>query len=428
MPDRDILPFSSYLKIRCSITDIEHRLRKAWIAARYYNPGLAMELGQHFKSYNVPTVEEVEDWVCGTFFVHQNACARDIAEQPQSVAQPKLHWFPSRQELLLISHHFYFDARGAWHFWDLFLDLVVRPKDVNFEDEKPKLPIARDDLLGLPSYPTWESFNKAYAIISKSLKNNSILLPSLKQDVGVSSVQLSTIYPDSHGQVRITLSEEHTTAIITSCKEFGVSVTSAFYVGLALAGQSLQAEHGSHGRYALTFHHFDARPWYKQAINVRENLGIDQHAIIPFALDLEGKNYKELVTTIDKFFKTTRSGFAQDASGLDAINYLLATILSPSAPLPSAPFFSSYGKAEDCMKSHYAHPNQRHHVWLDVEDTYNAVPMTNLANGVFIWTFKDRFNVLAEFHKLHHLPSMFQRLLIDACDRMLGGLNIEHKE
>ncbi|BCS29691.1 uncharacterized protein APUU_71261S [Aspergillus puulaauensis] len=421
-PDRDILPFTSYIKLRCSFPNIEKRLRKAWIATRYHNPGLATELDLHHKYYRVPSTEDVDMWAWATFRVHQDACAQDVAEQPRRSAQPMLHWFPRTQELLLVSHHFYFDARGAWYFWDLLLDLTVRAENVNFADEKANLPITRDDLLGLPSYPTLTSFTKAYQIMNDSIKEDLILLPALLKDPGTHQLHSSAKRLDRHGQVRMTLSQEQTAAIVTACKEIGSSVTAAFYAALALECQALQAEHGSRGRYALTFHHFDARPWYTQTVNARENLGIDQHAIIPFALDMEGKSYSELASTTDAFFKTTRSDFAQDSSGLDAINYLLANIISPRTPLPSAPFFSSYGIAEKYMKSFY---RQNDTAWLEVEDVYSAVPMTDLANGIFIWTFRDRLHVLATFHELNHAASMFEGLLKNTCRRMLQGLGVE---
>lgn len=423
--DRDILPFASYIKVRCTLPDIEARLRKAWKAARYHNPGLAVELGQHYKTYQVPSLEEVDIWLWTTFRVHQDSCARDVVEQFQHAARPVLHWFPRTQELLLICHHFYSDARGAWHFWELLLDLAVEPEDVSFGEEGINLPLARDDLLGLPSYPTLPSFIKAHKIVAESLKEDVVLLPALKKVPDLNELATSGLCSDRYGQVRMALSEKQTAAMVAACQKRGVSVTAAFYAALALASQALQAEHSSWGRYSLSFHHFDARPWYKQTTDPRGNLGFDHHAIIPFALDLQEKTYGELVTNADSFFKTTREDFTRDASGLDAINYLLASVMSPRTPLPSAPFFSSYGVAEKYMKTFYG---QKEGPWLEVEDLYNAVPMSDLVTGVFIWTFRGRFNVFAGFHELYHTAAMFEALMQDTCERMLHGLEIEEEE
>ncbi|ORY63484.1 uncharacterized protein BCR38DRAFT_410398 [Pseudomassariella vexata] len=141
---------------------------------------------------------------------------------------------------------------------------------------------------------------------------------------------------------RFFLSVEKTAEIIAACNKRGVSVTAAFYTALATTSQPIQAEHGPKGRYVMSFHHFEARPWFKQTIDTRNFLGLDPHAILPFALDMgeDKRSFRDLAFDANKFFKSYQTEFAADATGLDFINDLLRSFLRPETPAPNLPIFS----------------------------------------------------------------------------------------
>src|SRR4051812_21722130 len=72
---------ASCIEIRYNVTDLESRLRKGWLAARYFHPGLAIKLGEYYKTYNVPTAKDLEAWANSTFIMPTCANAEEFQKQ-----------------------------------------------------------------------------------------------------------------------------------------------------------------------------------------------------------------------------------------------------------------------------------------------------------------------------------------------------------
>ncbi|KAK7958642.1 hypothetical protein PG996_009926 [Apiospora saccharicola] len=167
---------------------MQSRLRHAWVMMRHDHPGLAFEFGRRSNTYRVPSPEDMAAWLDATFLVRPDLDARTLARSLKREARPRLHWLPKTSEVVLTAHHCYADARSLWVFWDMLLDKVVKacPSPYNiplvpvFADDgskPPNLPPARDDLLGLPEWPTIPGWLKAHEMVMSAFKPDRVLLP-----------------------------------------------------------------------------------------------------------------------------------------------------------------------------------------------------------------------------------------------------------
>ncbi|KAH6652462.1 hypothetical protein BKA67DRAFT_661202 [Truncatella angustata] len=426
---RRLLQSTSYVRIQTEIPDLEleQLLRNAWVTMRYENPGLALELEEYYKVYKIPYPEEVDEWLSGTFHTFPTMTAEEAQKQhllPES--NPHLYWLPQNKELLLVGQHCYFDARTMWVFWGKLLDLVVSPRDVHFGDEWKRLPLARDDLIGMAQYPTMDGYAKAQTLVRKALHAEAgkqfIALPPLNIKTSPDGKN-SPSGADRNGLLRYSITVPQTEALVRACKQAGVSVTAAYYTALSMSCRKIQAEHGTPGDLALSFHNFDARSWFAKEVDIDSlTLGTDLHGVLPFCLDLSSGSFENVAGAANDNFKTLRDTFAKDYLGLDAINHLYKSFFVPGMPISTFPNFSSFGIAERFLKSSFGDPT-RHSI--TVEDTYTVNhSMLEGMSCVTIWTWQGRFHVAVTYNEAYHTEEMFQKLMRDSCDTMLQGLGI----
>jgi hypothetical protein len=414
---------ASCIEIRSNISDFKSRLRKAWLAARYYHPGIAMLMGEYYKTYTVPTEEELETWLHDTFRTPPCDTAEEFQKQHVGAdPRPQLHWFPKSQQLLLTAHHALFDVTGLWLFWQSLLELVASPKQVRFGDEWKSLPLARDDLLGLPKYPSLAGHAKGLALVTDALKQDSVELPTLNTKTSADG-QIIPNGESRNGFLRLTLSSEQSTAIVQSCKRHGVSITSAFFAAVAMTCRKIQSEHGPAGRYAVGFHNFDSRPWFSKEATSICNAGNDPHTMIPFAVDLEGKDFDEVLTITDETFKSLRAEFAKDPTGLDAVSHMLKGLLNLDGPIATFPGFSSFGVGDKLIKTTYYDEAGD---WIRIEDSYHWIHnMVKGMNALCVYNWKGKMYLGGCFNEAYHSEGMFRCLFQDSFELVLAKFDLK---
>ncbi|KAA8567251.1 hypothetical protein EYC84_010288 [Monilinia fructicola] len=424
--ERRLHLLGSYVQIESNIPDLETRLRKAWLTARYFHPGIAIRLEEYYKSYNVPTDDELNAWLNKTFL--EAPC--DTAEEFQrkyigNEPQPQLYWFHKTKELLIIAHHTLFDAGGLWLFWESYLELVASPKTVRFGDEWKNLPFARDDLLGLPRYPSLAAYTKGLEVIMDCLKPEVVELPTLNTRIS-SDGQIITNGKSHNGFLRVVLPPDQSMAIVQSCKHRGVSITSAVFVALALTCRKFQSEYGKAGRYAACFHNFDSRPWFSKEAAKLCNAGNDPHAMIPFAIDLENKDFDEILVSTDEKFRSLRTEFGKDPAGLDALSLMLKGLLDLNGPVATFPGFTSFGVGDRIIKTAY---NDEAGNWIKIVDTYHWIHnMVKGMNAVCIYSWKGRMILGGCFNEAWHSEDMFRRLFQESFDLLLCKFDLKQEK
>ncbi|KAK8051656.1 hypothetical protein PG993_003041 [Apiospora rasikravindrae] len=352
-------------------------------------------------------------------------------------------------------HHCYADARSMWVFWDAFLETVVRGAspaipDLAASTQPPNLPPARDDLLGLPPWPSIQGWLKSHDLVMSAMKPDLVLLPP--------SSPLPTTgepkdWPAGPGDfVRHSISESQTAAVVAACKARGITVAAAFYAALASATRVIQEADGSRLPKSLP-------------PNYGCGLGVDYHVMIPFALDMitppievaerkveeapQERSLDELAQDMNAFFQSTRRDFGPDPAGLDALTYYVRSMFVPATLAPSAPIFSSLGVAEHFIRRSFpgvdeaeekedrrhdgrsSKEEEGHHrrgptSELEVEDTYVMTLGAKLLNCVILHTFKGKICALSSFDESYFRAELLEGLLAGTFQKLLAWLEGEH--
>jgi hypothetical protein len=413
----------SYCRFRSSLTsaELEARLQKAWRAMRYFNPGIACKLEEFYRTYEVPNESEVERWMRETFHIHALKTMDEVIQGCQHDLQPVMHFWPNRRdgmgELLLSTHHHFTDGHGALYLWDTLFKLVDKPLDVSFGDEAQYLPFARSDLLGLPRIPNVPSFLKAAHVLSETFLPDTIGLP--RHDTGRPGIKDRCLI------FRQFLSVAQTSAIMVACKERRLTVSAAFRAAQMLVCQAVEAEATSskpsqspRNKY-MTIDMFDTRPWFRELAVPDRNLGTDFHASIPSLFDLEKKDFREVANDVNTWLKETRAQYKADPTGLDALAMALQPVLCGDLPAPRAPVTSSLGVLDDFVSRKYGSS-------IEVDDTWNfALGAYGPITAWVIYTFRDRFQVVACCNEAYFEPAIIQKAMRDTTATMLKGLKIE---
>ncbi|KAK8010978.1 hypothetical protein PG990_009943 [Apiospora arundinis] len=455
---------------------MESRLRRSWTAMVDDHPGLAVEFGTNLNTYRVPNSENRKAWLDATFLVHPGMDARELTRSLKRESHPRLHWLPTTNEMVLTAHHCYTDARGTWVFWDAYLEKVVRATSLNYVPQMerdrnsllsmsssaglspPKLPPTRDDLLGLPAWPTIQGWMKAHDLVMSAVKRDMVLLPPRTPLPAMGEPKDWPAGPGDY--LRASISEAQTSAVVAACRNKGITVAAASYAALATVTRAMQVteqESGGIGRYAVSFHHFDIRPWlhssashkptgnsdisYSQSVTNTCALGVDYHVVVPYALDMIDSNggteegtvsqerpMDDLAKEMNRFFQSTRRDFGQDPTGLDALTYYVQSIFGPATPAPNAPIFSSLGVAEDFIRRSYCGgvEEEGYSLGLEVEDTYVMTLGAKLMNSFMLHTFRGRLHALGGFDESYFNPKVFEDLLPGTLAKLLDWLDIEH--
>ncbi|KAK8127927.1 hypothetical protein PG984_009035 [Apiospora sp. TS-2023a] len=435
--------------------DMQSRFRYAWAKMRHDHPGLAVEFGQRSNTYKVPSPEDITAWLDATFLVHPDLDARGLTRSLKREAMPRLHWLPKTNEVVLTAHHCYADARSLWAFWDVFLDKVVKacpspcyiplvpvPDDGGFK--LPNLPPARDDLLGLPEWPTIPGWMKAHEMVMSAFKTDLVLLPPSTPAAAVGEPINWPAGPCDY--VRQSLSENQTAAVVATCKAKGITVTAAFYAALASATRAIQAagEDGGRGGGGGRGAGDDMQFPSITLISGR----VDYHVVIPFALDLvmagpdqagtqnaatagphKERPLDELVQDVNRFFRSTRHEFGQDPTGLDALTYYVRSGFGPPNPASSTPTFSSLGVAEHFLRRRFSGEGEGKAgsklLELEVEDTYIMTLGAKLMNAFMLHTFRGRMSAISTFDEEYFRAGSMESLLAKTFEKLFGWLEME---
>ena len=225
------------------ISVLESNLRSTWRAMRYYSPGLATLTGPTGKIYHVAATPAVlEKWEAATFIRHpEGTQAEALFSTLTRANMVTMHFLPCTagiasddgvHQLVLQAEHHHIDGRGVYYFLHRFLTFLSTPElrsGLEFGDEWTRLPTVMDDLLELSATPTAEELDIAREWISPVLSSNTtpVTVPIRPKK--------QTQPPGRSLRSALRLSRAQTSAIITACKAHGVTVTSAWTAGLALA-------------------------------------------------------------------------------------------------------------------------------------------------------------------------------------------------
>ena len=443
------------LRSRLPPAELLARIRKAWIALRYFHPAIALDLDPRNKRYDIATPDVLEAWLARSFHVRDKDgdSVHETYRHASYALAPVLHFFPSKGgtsdggssgELMYYCHHFFTDGRGTLYVWDALLKLVADPVDVQFGDEWKNLPPAKDDLLGMP-----QRFPSTLGFVAGAEELRTFFVPEVAQLAQVAQPKTSAI--GTNGRLRVSLDARQTAAVVAASKARGISVTAAVKGAVTLVTKRAHESHrkaqglegdGSNA-YIVDTSPFDCRPWYERPSTSphfkgqgHRALGVCQVTLIPYACRVGGgdRDYTALANDAHNYYTTMRRRFMGDPDGIAGCMAGVHTMLVPwtTERAPSSPFYSSLGIVNNFMSTRYGQGNDGDGsspaADIKVDDVWAATSsMMSLVNAWFVSTLDGILRLDATFNEEYVKGDVLKGLVEESIQTLLHELGIEEK-
>ncbi|AEO68600.1 uncharacterized protein THITE_2145717 [Thermothielavioides terrestris NRRL 8126] len=439
-----------------SSTAVDAVLRGAWIALRHEFPALGvLPDGLTAKTYQVPTAQSIEEWADETFVLAAAdqdpdavlaACpARDV---------PRMYFFPSTQQVLLLISHWRVDGLGACMLMDRFLALAAAGGDTT---PPPSLSSATsgacgegvpdvqrisptlEDALGAPpdtgdDDPDAEAFARDYISAHHRTAVHAGGLPYAGD---------AKTPPGASARSQITLDRPSTAALVAACRAQEVTVTAAVHAALAEAVFGLSRDYEGHDsdKYAAVVS-VNLRPRllppYRHSStnnNDENNKSANgrQHAVGVYVTGVtpaveRAQTFGEKARSLTAFYRSAAWFTPQFVRALRPIMRLHAAALfdgPPPAKPPSAVTLSSLGVLEPYLGGHYATgggggegPGRQAAPAIRVRAFRFGVTIMTRQMLLYVWTFGQQLTLSVNYNKAYHDDAAAQELL----ERVKSGL------
>jgi hypothetical protein len=243
-----------------SASRLPAQLRRAWGHLRFQHPSLAAHVEKDDQNlvYEVPTVEEVRDWVAKTFTVAEEASSSaEVILKLQPGPDAILIYVPKSNELLGHTAHWRTDGIGVLILLDALLQLAVDPDLTDptmlpWGEEVRRLAPSIEEAADIPLAPSDQQ---------SALGNHYLSTFSHASGaVGIPYTGAASTLPQGIAAVLRTLDSATSSAVVQKCKTQGLSVTSAIHASVAAANWQLAEEARKHQHYTSTIR-FNLRPY-----------------------------------------------------------------------------------------------------------------------------------------------------------------------
>lgn len=413
----DMLERQSYMmvthcRVRFSLDpdQFEAKLSKAWQGLRRSNPGIACEWNENHRTYKVPTKTELARWMRESFQTPRQTLEETLGAI-RNQFQPVLYFLRDahdsrRADILLACNHAFSDGRGSYYLLDsLFKGLIDDAPDFTYGGEIHNLQPSRDELLGLPPFPSLKGWLKGAEMI------RSGFVPSPGDMV------LPTRAPSDSGPlpggsiVNVTLTEEETAGLAKLCRQQGISVSAAAKAAVLMAAHACVSPKKD---VFLGFDFYDTRPFMRQPVRTEHHPGQFYSAILPSRIQLGGRSFSEIAHQAHRHFKSMQSEMKSDPSGIDAVHCMLKDVFGGPGDAPATPFFSSIGVVDNFMSSKYGD-------MVDIESTWVVVPANGASNhnAWFSSCFKGKFQLTVTYSEAFYEKELIESIMHQAIKLML---------
>ncbi|KAL4953489.1 hypothetical protein BDW69DRAFT_200166 [Aspergillus filifer] len=387
----------STVKVGFNFSDVESSLRSAWTQLRYQEPELAVTFEGDKKVYEVPNEPQLEKWLDTTFIVLSDVSDAEEFYQTftREYKQTTLYCIPRSSELVLFTHHAIIDGIGLLMFWDKLFTAIANPKsDISFGDEYTRLNPTVDEVLGYSS-PSPGAAEKATAMIMKdyAAKLPAIGLPS---SVGKTA-------PGACRHTEHRFSPETTAAIVTACKERGISATSAVHAAYicVLMGNADPASNVT--RYTSSAE-FNFRPYLPDGYKNTAVCNYYSPYVITTGLPA---SYTELTRTLSKYYTTIKGNHEYMEMAGPLTQTLAGLVQLPAyqtAPIPTDALVSSIGIVEQYIEREYGGV-------VKVKDYKLALDIVLGMSLINIYTFGGELRLMYNFNEEYERPGDIKRYL-----------------
>ena len=426
--DRGQLDLSSTIKFDINniaagggTADIESALRHAWKQLRFEQPHLASGIRGNSKFvYQVPADDSaMEEWLRQTFIVQSTApSANEACRSPslKAVKIPTLTYIPKSSELMFRVDHCRTDGVGVMLFWHSYLTALTRPKkdqDIVFDGtESCRLPPPRGkagEVKGLFPSPEQitseqaEKLERFYAEYAKALPG---IGPVRKAGTGV--------LPGPCGNEKIILPADMTGAIIKTCKENGVSVTSGVHAAILMGLVKYADPATSKESNYTTLTYANLRSYLPSPYNTSQYAVALYYACYAFTTRVPSM-FWDAVDAFETHYKShVRNPETVELADHHGRHYV--AVLQGSSRSNTDPSLSSWGIVERYCQRSYGGDS----VHVNVQDLKAAADIATGAFGlIIVYTFRGQLHLTYNFNEAFEEPVRV-RAHLDEVKKILG--------
>lgn len=371
-------------------------LKQAWKALRHLHPRIATvtdETGTLCR-YNVPNVENLEQWLEETFTVHAenepNATSAEDLHRLHPVSPLfTLHWLPASQELLFRASHWRTDAAGVMKLQHAYLSILSSPpKDIVFDgSEVSRLTPTVTELI-VPDFKETEETNKAL--------QDELQLTLNGPEIAWIKETSPAVEPGTTIRTIRTFSQEDTTKIIAGVKKSGLKFTAAIQAAL----QVTASRHVTPVNGRLFFlNAFNLRKYLPAPWNGADGAGGLYHTGRLHTLNLENaSDYKSISENMNSFYA---EGIEHTFSYAPLLHKAFIPILARPAEVANVGFgtataaVSPYGVVDDHLQTSY----EGSRYTLGVNDWWCSAHIVEKLLSATMWTRDGHLHLNLHYNK-----------------------------
>ena len=398
----------------------EMALRNAWKTMRYDHPSLACIARGETKIYEVPDQSTLDAWLDKTFIVESAPTTKnDLLSSSRPSALASLHYLPHTSEIMIHTSHWRIDLVGAISLLQNLFSAVDKPRHIDFGDEGAHLSPSRDEAAKFT--PLDHSATSAPAKrTAKAAKDIAMYLVNNLPSAGLPAQNVNQM-PGGTRRAELVLDEAKTSSIVSTCKQHGLTVTTAVHAALLVAMQEVATPLPSSSRKYASFGIFNLRPSLNPPSN---DAGAHPAALhiagLPLVLQLS--SYADLALQLRYFYKL-RIPPSADSSIKEAIMVpstdMMADLVGepPPAgmPAPTEPLLSSVGVVDGYLKSD--------HGSIKIKDFWVGVEMMTPQIIFYLWTWQGKMTLSAFYNETFYDQEFVQGFLQRVIDILTAELN-----
>ncbi|KAL8791614.1 MAG: hypothetical protein Q9195_005819 [Heterodermia aff. obscurata] len=400
--------------------ETEKALKHAWITMRYYHPSLACIAREETKLYQVPDPSTLDAWLEKSFIIESASTSKDdllASIRPSVLAS--LHYLPHTSEILIHTSYWRIDLVGAISLLQNFFSAVAKSRPIDFGNEAANLSPGRDEAA---SYSQLDHLGNAVEAEQVDKAATDLVMNFLRNlpSAGLPAQNVNQM-PGGTRRAELVLDEAKTSAIVSACKQRGLTVTTALHAALLVAMQAVAPLPPSSSSKYTSFGIFNVRPSLKPPF--------DNSAVHPAALHIVGlplvlqlSSYADLALQLKQFYKQrippSVDSDIDEKIVVPATSKMADFVGQPPPvdfPAPREPLLSSVGVVDRYLKSD--------HGSIKVKDFWVGVEMMTPQIIFYLWTWQGRMTLSAFYNETFYHQNFVQQFLQKGIDTLAIELN-----
>ena len=402
------------IRLRLPAGETVAALRHAWKTIRYDNPQIACTEQGGMNVYEVPDETAVTAWLNKTFIVAPPSSSQTASGLFSNFAPSPcatFYYLPQTSEVAIHCSHSRMDGVGALHLLHQLFTALAEPRSIAFGTESKNLSPGLDDATGTPSGVTPEIEQAVAEMLTEYTSN----LPSL----GLPTNESNQI-PGPTQRRELDVGTARTAAIVTACKDCGISVTAAVHAALIAATRQLAPPELATKKYT-SWCAIDLRPYCQPPYDSAAHPVTLYHAGLVAVI--APSSFLTDASELQSIYK--RSWRPSQSNLLTLVNHLaqnttdlLSQPTPADMPSPSEPGLSGLGVVDRYIQSKYGD-------MVEVNDFWLAVEMLSRQVQVHLWTFQSKLRLSACFNEMFYEGEFVESFLSKIQDVLIKELKIE---